>query len=131
MRLHGRHVMSGEEAVLITLRPYVDLSTQVDSHACAHACLPSQLPPSLSLRASSPNPVLQAAGSAAALTWELGLGRSEAAISATHAAVVEHIHTRFPHLIDSHSFSAFAPLFPRFAGAFVEAGRDSIAQSSR
>ena len=62
------------------------------------------------------------------------LGRSEAAISATHSAVVEHIHTRFSHLIDSRSFSLFCiypplPLpIPRFAGAFVEAGsRGSIA----
>lgn len=35
---------------------------------------------------------------------------------------MEHIHRSFPHLVDSRSFSSFAPLFPRFADAFVEAG---------
>ena len=35
---------------------------------------------------------------------------------------MDHIHTAFSHLVDSRSFSSFAPLFPRFAAAFVAEG---------
>jgi len=76
--------MSGEEAILITLRRF------------------------------------RHAGAAVMLTWELG--RSEAAISAAHNAVVIHVHKTFPHLLDSRSFSSFAGLFPRFSEAMAACG---------
>ena len=71
----------------------------------------------------SPHPNLAVhfcAGSATTLSWECG--RSEAAISEAHTTVVTHIHNKFPHLVDSRSFSSFAPLFPLFASAFLSVG---------
>mmetsp|Transcript_7668 Transcript_7668/g.25157 ORF Transcript_7668/g.25157 Transcript_7668/m.25157 type:complete len:152 (-) Transcript_7668:921-1376(-) len=76
--------MTGEEAVLITLRRS------------------------------------RTAGSAIGLVCETG--RSDAAISEAHAAVVQHIHAVFPHLIDHRYFAAWAPQFPHFAAAFVRKG---------
>ena len=37
-------------------------------------------------------------------------------------AQVEHIHERFPHLIDERSFTSWAPHFHEFADAFDKAG---------
>jgi len=34
---------------------------------------------------------------------------------------VEHIHTKFPHLIDERSFTSWAPHFHEFADAFERA----------
>jgi len=35
---------------------------------------------------------------------------------------VEHIHTKFPHLIDERSFTSWAPHFHEFADAFENKG---------
>jgi hypothetical protein len=59
-------------------------------------------------------------GNAVSLVWETG--RSEAAISEAHKAVVVHIHANFPHLIDERSFAAWAPKFADFSAAYVRKG---------
>lgn len=117
-RLQGRHVISGEEALLIALRRYKTAGawcpcTRARSvHTCTRAtATPCHTQPPLQFGST---------GSAISLCWETG--RSESAISVAHHAVVQHIHHTFPHLIDSRSLSCFAPLFPRFAAAFVTAG---------
>lgn len=56
----------------------------------------------------------------AALTWECG--RSIAALSEIVIYMVEHVHRRFPHLVDERSFSSWAPHFARFAQAFRDCG---------
>jgi hypothetical protein len=45
--------------------------------------------------------------------------------SLTHCTVhpqIEHVHTKFPHLIDERSFTSWAPHFRSFADAFQRAG---------
>ena len=51
-------------------------------------------------------------------SFTLETGRNEAAISECVQYLVEHIHARFPHLIDERSFTAWAPKFAEFAAAF-------------
>ena len=54
------------------------------------------------------------------LTWETG--RSISAISEAVVYVVEHVVSKFPHLIDQRSFSSWAPHFSTFAAAFAAKG---------
>ena len=51
-------------------------------------------------------------------SFTLETGRSEAAISECVQYMVEHIHARFPHLIDERSFTAWSSKFAEFAAAF-------------
>ena len=56
------------------------------------------------------------------LTLTEETGRSISAISEAVCYMVEHIHAKFPHLIDERSFSAWAPKFAAFAEVFSRRG---------